>query len=179
MVQKQCILRKIMYWSPGKLLEIVNFDEKSRKSHGENPKHILIENASKPRQNMRQIRQNRRKSRRKKQKFAQQKSKDIVTKRQNRIKKFEHTIQICQNRRNRPKSMRDAIFADFAAGRSGRRGAHIIAPLLPSLRNRRSVRQHLQHSFAYRSLCPISVLPVPSSRSYHTRRREAALLYSY
>ena len=47
MLQKQCILRKILHWSPGKLLEIANFNEKSRKLHGKNPK-----DTSRTRQNL-------------------------------------------------------------------------------------------------------------------------------
>ena len=40
MLQKQRIFRKILYWSPRKLLEIVDFREKSWNLQGKNPKHI-------------------------------------------------------------------------------------------------------------------------------------------
>ena len=36
-LEKLFIFRKILYLSPGKLLEIANFDEKSRKSNTKNP----------------------------------------------------------------------------------------------------------------------------------------------
>ena len=37
-LQKPCIFRKVLYWSPGKLLEIVDFRQKSSISDGKNPK---------------------------------------------------------------------------------------------------------------------------------------------
>ena len=39
-LEKLLIFRKILYLSPGKLLEIANFDEKSRKSNTKNPNGI-------------------------------------------------------------------------------------------------------------------------------------------
>ena len=39
-LEKLFIFRKILYLSPGKMLEIANFDEKSRKSNAENPNGI-------------------------------------------------------------------------------------------------------------------------------------------
>ena len=61
MLQKQCILRKILYWSPGKLLEIVNFDEKSRNCHAKNPKSpsTTCQNLSKMRVSSAKIVENR------------------------------------------------------------------------------------------------------------------------
>ena len=92
-LQKACIFRKIMYQSPGKLLEIVNFDEKSRNWHAKNPKSpsTTHQNLSKMRG---QLSQNRRKSSKRCKIVEKSNPNSIARTRQNRIQTWVRSVQI-------------------------------------------------------------------------------------